>query len=112
MRLSFTVYGVIFSKCRCLHIDLCVRIDFGKWQDSTSVVIVPVTEHYSIHLCQVHAELLSVFYKQVRLTRIHKQFVMLCLDIKAQAVFKPAPRCAFRILRKVDNTHACLLPVT
>ena len=112
MRLSFTVYGVIFSKCRCLHIDLCVRIDFGKWQDSTSVVIVPVTEHYSIHLCQVHAELLSVLYKQVRLTRIHKQFVMLCLDIKAQAVFKPAPRCAFRILRKVDNTHACLLPVT
>ena len=103
------VNGIIGSERGRPDIDFCVWIDLRKMQKTAPVVVVTVADHHRVHQGQIDPQLLRVAGKQVRLSRIHEQAVMLCFDIEAEAVLIAAAFRARGVFRQIDNTHFLLL---
>ena len=88
--LSGFVHRIVFAKGRFRDINLCIRVDLRKGQNTAAVVIVTMAEYNCIHFRKVDPKLFSIFNKQIRLSGIHEQLMLLRLNIKAQAVLNAA----------------------
>ena len=77
-------------------------------QKTPSMIIMSVADHYRIHQGQIDPQLVRIVGKQVRLSCIHEQAVMLRFNIEAQAVLIAAAFRARGIFRQIDNTHFLL----
>ncbi len=90
---------------RPLHNYLCSMVYLGKWQNTSRVVIVSVTEYHSIYCGQVYTESFCILHNSVSLSCIEQELMILSLNIDAESMLCDTVFITAGVLYQGYNSH-------